>query len=76
MKKRTRISIRTRQTVRVDGVNLRCPQCGTEVSLASAEMPAADPHQLHDLQANAESDQMNSLICGHLLSDGANENKD
>ena len=40
MKKRTRISIRTQRTLRIEELNIRCPECGAEVRIEPTELDA------------------------------------
>jgi hypothetical protein len=77
MKKRTQVTIRTRQRVLVPAVRVRCQQCGAEVPIISAENAAelmaaseADVHQLltrGELHAVDESPGI-TLICANSVS--------
>jgi len=77
MKKRTRITVITRQTVVARAVRVHCPECGAEVPLVTPESAAGvlqtTPREIHgllasgDLHVVAESKGV-GLICGNSLS--------
>jgi hypothetical protein len=77
MKKRTRITVVTRQTVVARSLRVRCQQCGAEVPIVTAENAAgvlqATPREIHGLLASGELHAVEepsgaSLICGNSLS--------
>jgi hypothetical protein len=69
MKKRTRISIRTQRTLRIEELNIRCPECGAEVRIEPTELDArvAAAAQVDEVLTSALSTQTNSRRCDHLL---------
>src|ERR1700752_3523067 len=77
MKKRTRVTIITRQTVIARAARVRCHQCGAEVPIVTAENAAGvlqtTPGEISgllasgDLHALPEASGAN-LICGNFLS--------
>ena len=83
MKKRTQISIRTRQTIVVDAPRLHCPACGAEVPIVSSQNAAAmmatseagvrqllTSGELHVIEETAGA----ALICGNSVSEISPEN--
>jgi hypothetical protein len=76
MKKRTRITVVTRQTVVARQLRVRCQQCGAEVPIVSPENAAGvlqtTPQEIHGLLASGELHSVEepsgeSLICGNFL---------
>jgi hypothetical protein len=77
MKKRTRITVITRQTVVARALRVHCPECGAEVPIVTPESAAGvlqtSPREIQgllacgDLHAVAE-ESGSSLICGNSLS--------
>ena len=77
MKKKTQVTIRTRQTVVVHGLRVRCQQCGAEVPIITPENAAGvlqtSPHDIPGLLASGELHAVEeqsgeNLICGNSLS--------
>ena len=84
MKKKTLVTIRTRQTVVVHGLRVRCHQCGAEVPIVSPENAAgvlqATPGEIHGLLASGdlhavEESSGEKLICANSLSAAATEDE-
>lgn len=84
MKKKTRVTIRTRQTVVVQGLRVRCHQCGAEVPIVSPENAAGvlqtTAGEIHGLIASGglhavEEPSGEKLICGNSLSAAATEDE-
>ena len=78
MKRRTCLSIRTRRTVRIDELSIRCPECGAEVLVAEAAakkqmIPAAQDDKA---SANALMDPANLVPCDHVISAAIDETED
>jgi hypothetical protein len=76
MKKRTRITVITRQTVVARALRVRCQQCGAEVPIVTSENAAGvlqtTPHEIQGLLASGdlhavEEASGESLICGNFL---------
>jgi hypothetical protein len=76
MKKRTRITVVTRQTVVARQLRVRCQQCGAEVPIVTAENAAGvlqtTPQEIHGLLVSGELHAVEepsgtSLICGNSL---------
>ena len=59
MKKRTQVTIRTRQRVLVQAVRVRCQHCG-------AEVPIISPENAAELMAASEADVQQLLTRGQL----------
>lgn len=83
MKKKTQVTIRTRQTVVVRGLRVRCHQCGAEVPLVSTENAAGvlqtTPGEIHGLLASGDLHSVDEpsgaqLICGNSLTAASSEN--
>ena len=77
MKKRTQVTIRTRQRVLVQAVRVRCQQCGAEVPIISPESAAGvlqkTPMEITRLIAAGELHAVeepsgSNVICGNSLS--------
>jgi hypothetical protein len=84
MKKRTQVTIRTRQRVVVQGLRVRCHQCGAEVSIVSPENAAGvlqtTPGEIHGLLASGDLHAVQEpsgaqLICGNSLTAASSENE-
>ena len=82
MKKKTQVTIRTRQTVVVQGLRVRCQQCGAEVSIVSPENAAGvlqtTAGEIHGLLASGdlhavEEPSGTQLICGNSLTAASSE---
>ena len=76
MKKRTRVTIVTRQTVIARATRVRCQQCGAEVPIVTPENAAgvlqATPGEIQGLLASGdlhavEESSGESLICANSL---------
>ena len=76
MKKKTQVTIRTRQTVVVQGLRVRCHQCGAEVPIVSPENAAGvlrtTAGEIHGLLASGDLHAVAEpsgapLICGNSL---------
>lgn len=76
MKKRTRVTIVTRQTVIARAARVRCHQCGAEVPIVTAENAAGvlqtTPREIHGLLASGDLHAVEqapgaNLICGNFL---------
>jgi hypothetical protein len=77
MKKRTRITVVTRQTVVARSLRVRCQQCGAEVPIVTPESAAGvlqtSPQDIQGLLASGdlhavEEESGASLICANSLS--------
>lgn len=84
MKKKTRVTIRTRRTVVVQGLRVRCHQCGAEVPIVSPENAAGvlqtSTGEIHGLLASGglhavEEPAGAQLICANSLSEASSENE-
>jgi len=82
MKKKTKVTIRTRQRVLVSGLRVRCHQCGAEVPILSPENAAgvlqASPREIHGLLASGDLhavDEGSEAICGNSLTAASSENE-
>jgi hypothetical protein len=84
MKKRRQVMIRTRQTVVVGGLRVRCHQCGAEVPIVSPENAAGmlqtTAGEIHGLLASGDLHEVGEpsgarLICGVSLSAASSENE-
>ena len=82
MKKKTQVTIRTRQTVVVHGLRVRCHKCGAEVPIISPENAAgvlqATPGEIHGLLASGDLhavDEPPGAICGNSLTAASSENE-
>jgi hypothetical protein len=84
MKKRTQVTIRTRQRVVVQGLRVRCHQCGAEVPIVSPDGAAGvlqtTPDEIRGLLASGdlhavEEPSGTKLICGNSLSEASGENE-
>jgi hypothetical protein len=83
MKKRTRITVVTRQTVVARSLRVRCPECGAEVPVITSKSAAGvlqtSPHEIQgllasgDLHAVAEESGA-SRICGNSISATSTDN--
>ena len=76
MKKRTTITVVTRQRVIARSLRVRCQQCGAEVPIVTPEKAAGvlqtSPREIHGLLANGDLHSVEetsdaSLICGNSL---------
>jgi hypothetical protein len=82
MKKRTRITVITRQQVIARPLRVRCQQCGAEVPILTPETAAGalqtSPREIHGLLASGELhsvDKPSGAICGNSLSAASAENE-
>lgn len=84
MKKRTRVTIVTRQTVIARATRVRCQQCGAEVSIVTPENAAGvlqtTAGEIHGLLAAGELHAVEEtsgagLICGNSLSAASTDNE-
>jgi hypothetical protein len=82
MKKKTRVTIRTRQTLIVHSLRVRCHQCGAEVPIMSPENAAGvlhtTPGEIHGLLASGDLhavDEPTGAICGNSLAAASSENE-
>ena len=82
MKKKTQLTIRTRQTVVVHGLRVRCHQCGAEVSIVSPDNAAGvlqtTPDEIRGLLASGDLHELAEpsgaqVICGNSLSAASTE---
>lgn len=82
MKRRTRVTIVTRQTVIARSTRVRCQQCGAEVPIVTAEKAAGvlqtSPREIHGLLASGDLHAVEelsgeNLICGNSISAATNE---
>src|SRR5262245_24042431 len=73
MKKKTQVTIRTRQTVVVHGLRVRCHQCGAEVPIVSPDKAAGalqtTPDEIRGLLASGDLHAVDEpsgaqVICG------------
>jgi len=84
MKKKTQVTIRTRQTVFVHGLRVRCHQCGAEVPIVSADNAAGvlqtTPDEIRGLLASGNLHAVDEpsgaqVICGNSLTAASSENE-
>ena len=84
MKKRTQVTIRTRQTVVVHGLRVRCHQCGAEVPIVSADNAAGvlqtTPDEIRGLLASGDLHAVDEpsgaqVICVNSLTAASSENE-
>ena len=84
MKKRTQVTIRTRQTVVVHGLRVRCHQCGAEVPIVSTDNAAGvlqtTPDEIRGLLASGDLHAVDEpsgaeVICGNSLEAASTENE-
>jgi hypothetical protein len=84
MKKRTRITVVTRQTVVARQLRVRCQQCGAEVPIVTPENAAGvlrtTAREIHGLLAAGDLHAVEeasgaSLICGNSISAVTNEDE-
>jgi hypothetical protein len=82
MKKRTRITIVTRQTVVAQSFRVRCQECGAEVPIVTAENAAGvlqtTPREIHGLLASGDLHTVaepsgTDYICGNSLAAASTE---
>ena len=84
MKKRTRITVVTRQTLVARSLRVRCPKCGAEVPVITPESAAGvlqtSPREIQGLLASGDlhavaEDSGASLICGNSISATSTDNE-
>jgi hypothetical protein len=84
MKKRTRITVITRQTVVARALRVHCPECGAEVPIVTPESAAGalqtTPREIHGLLASGELHAVEAsaggnLICGNSLPADSTDNE-
>ena len=84
MKKRTQVTIRTRQRVLVRSLRVRCHQCGAEVPIITPENAAGvlqtTAREIHGLLATGELHAVEepsgaNLICGNSVSAASTESE-
>jgi hypothetical protein len=84
MKKRTRITVITRQTVVARASRVHCPECGAEVSIVTPESAAGvlqtSPREIQGLLATGdlhavETSAGGNLICGNSLPADSTDNE-
>ena len=81
-RRKTRITVQTRQMTIVRGLRVRCHQCGAEVSIITPESAAGalqtTPREIHGLLESGELHAVTepsgeNLICGNSLSAASTE---
>jgi hypothetical protein len=84
MKKKTQVTIRTRQRVVVQALRVRCHQCGAEVPIVSPHNAAGvlqtTPDQIRGLLASGDLHAVDEtsgtqVICGNSLTAASSENE-
>jgi hypothetical protein len=82
MKKKTQVTIRTRQRVIVHSLRVRCHQCGAEVSIVSPDNAAGvlqtTPDEIRGLLASGDLHAVEEpsgaqVICGNSLEAASTE---